>query len=260
MIQSLPLPQLRLERPALLDLLNPRRFTWPFVITLAAALAVGALAVAFAGVPVWGATAGVLLALLAPAIPKWLDDRRLYGTPAMVLCILVMAQGFHWFEHVAQWVQFHILRWPFWKASGLLSPANAEWVHFVWNWVVLLTGIYLMRSGMRGVWATLFVLWAGAHTFEHSYMMVRYLAALGELRALGISDVAAQGLPGILGRDGWLATADVTQGTFLCRLPGLATAQRLDVHFWWNVGETVLLLPAANAYMARLSRGGAGRP
>jgi hypothetical protein len=67
-----------------------------------------------------------------------------------------------------------------------------------------------------------------------------------------VSNVAAQGLPGILGRDGWIATSPVTQNTFLCRLPGFATAQRLDVHFWWNVGEVSLLLPAANAYMSRI--------
>jgi hypothetical protein len=76
---------------------------------------------------------------------------------------------------------------------------------------------------------------------------------LADLQALGASGVAAQGLPGILGRDGWLATSDLTQNTFLCRLPGLASAARLDVHFWWNVGEIGLLMPAANAYMERLT-------
>jgi hypothetical protein len=40
----------------------------------------------------------------------------------------------------------------------------------------------------------------------------------------------------------------VTQGTFLCRLPGLTTAVRLDIHFWWNTGETSLMILAANAY------------
>ena len=57
----------------------------------------------------------------------------------------------------------------------------------------------------------------------------------------------------MLGRDGWLARSGVTQGTFLCRLPGLTTATRLDVHFWWNVGELTLLLLAAHAFLlARL--------
>ena len=71
-----------------------------------------------------------------------------------------------------------------------------------------------------------------------------------EVRA---SNVAAQGLPGILGRDGWLATSELTQGTFICRLSGVTTAVRLDVHFWWNIGETMLLLLAGNMYLRQFA-------
>src|SRR5205814_8296280 len=78
---------------------------------------------------------------------------------------------------------------------------------------------------------------------------VRYLIVLQDMRALGVTNVAAQGLPGILGRDGWLATSELTQGSLICRLPGVTTAVRLDVHFWWNIGETVLLLLAGNRYL-----------
>ena len=60
---------------------------------------------------------------------------------------------------------------------------------------------------MRNPWAWLLLAWTTAHTFEHSYMMVRYLIVLQDMRALGVTNVAAQGLPGILGRDGWLATS-----------------------------------------------------
>ncbi|GAB4121068.1 MAG: hypothetical protein Fur005_24670 [Roseiflexaceae bacterium] len=236
----------------LVQLVHPREQIRPIALTFLFGVALGVLAVTMGLTPLWGAVLAVLALLMVAAIPKWLIDRQRYGTPAMVLCILVATQGFHTVEHIAQWIQFHILRWPFFKASGLISPANAEWVHFVWNWAVLLTVIYLFRNGMRGIWAVLLLAWAGAHTFEHSYLMLRYLDTLGQLSALGVRDVAAQGLPGILGRDGWLASAEVTQNTFLCRLPGLATAQRLDVHFWWNVGEITLLLPAANAYMSRI--------
>jgi hypothetical protein len=109
-------------------------------------------------------------------------------------------------------------------------------VHFWWN--IGETGLLLLA-------------WTTAHTFEHSYMMVRYLLVLQDLRALGVTNVAAQGLPGILGRDGWLASSELTQGTFICRLAGVTTAVRLDVHFWWNIGETGLLLLAANTYMQR---------
>jgi len=79
--------------------------------------------------------------------------------------------------------------------------------------------------------------------------MWRYLQTLNELAALNAWGVSAQGLPGFFGRDGWLATSDVTRDTFLCRLPGLTTAVRLDVHFWWNVGETALLILATHAHL-----------
>ncbi|MFL5802195.1 MAG: hypothetical protein ACJ8CR_10705 [Roseiflexaceae bacterium] len=61
--------------------------------------------------------------------------------------------------------------------------------------------------------------------------------------------MTAQGPPGIIGRDGWLARSAVTQGTFLCTLPGLTTAMRLDVHFWWNLIEMSLLLVAGSLFL-----------
>jgi hypothetical protein len=95
------------------------------------------------------------------------------------------------------------------------------------------------------------LVWTIAHASEHTYMMVRYLQLKHELGVLGVPEVSAQGLPGILGRDGWLARSPVTQDTFLCRLPGLTTTTRLDVHFWWNTGETLLLLIAAHLFLRR---------
>jgi hypothetical protein len=41
----------------------------------------------------------------------------------------------------------------------------------------------------------------------------------------------------------------VTQGTFICTLPGLTTAMRLDVHFWWNAIEMLLLLCAGSVFL-----------
>jgi hypothetical protein len=237
------------QRIPLLDLLHLRRQTRFFVLMLAVGLAVAGGAMRWLGLPLWAATALVLALLLPPAIVKWRGDARRYGHIAMVICILVMAQGFHTLEHLAQWVQYHVLRWPSFVSSGLISTLNGEWVHFVWNWAVLLTVIYLVRGGMRNPWAWLLLAWTTAHTFEHSYMMARYLMVLQDMRALGVTNVAAQGLPGILGRDGWLASSELTQGTFICRMPGVTTAVRLDVHFWWNIGETTLLLLAGNLYM-----------
>jgi len=236
-------------RIPLLDLLNLREQKRMFGLLHALGLAAAAGATRWLGLPLWAASTLVLALLIPPAIVKWRGDARRFGRIAMVICILVMAQGFHTLEHLAQWFQYHILRWPSFASSGLISTLNAEWVHFVWNWAVLLTVIYLVRGGMRNPWAWLLLAWTTAHTFEHSYMMARYLMVLQDMRAMGVTNVSAQGLPGILGRDGWLATSQLTQGTFICRLSGVTTAVRLDVHFWWNIGETTLLLLAGNMYL-----------
>jgi hypothetical protein len=167
----------------------------------------------------------------------------------MLLSILLAAQGFHSVEHLIQWVQFHMWGWSARESTGLLSAANAEWVHFVWNWTVLVVLLGLCWGRVRNVWFWLLPGWATLHTLEHTYMFVRYLDVLAELRRMGFPALTAQGLPGVLGRDGWLARSPVTQGSFFCRLPGVTTAPRLDIHFWWNTGEMVLLLLAGNTYL-----------
>jgi hypothetical protein len=233
----------------LLRLLHPREQTWFAVGAFALGLLFGWFAMVRLDWPLWGATTSLLVLLLAPGIAKWRADARRYGPTVTGLSILLVAQGFHSVEHIVQWLQFHVLNWSDRASTGLLSAANAEWVHFVWNWIVLLAVIALLRGGMRNVWAWLLLTWALAHTLEHTYMFARYLQVLGDLRWMGVTTITAQGLPGVLGRDGWLARDPATQGTFLCRLPGVTTATRLDIHFWWNVGEIVLLALAANVYL-----------
>ena len=39
------------------------------------------------------------------------------------------------------------------------------------------------------------------------------------------------------------------RGTFLCTLPGVTTAMRLDVHFWWNLVEMLLLIGAGELFL-----------
>jgi hypothetical protein len=174
----------------------------------------------------------------------------------MILSALIWLQGFHSIEHIAQWIEFHVLGWQAKQSSGLVSAANAEWIHFAWNWSVLLVVLYLVTAGkMRNVWAWLLLAWATAHTFEHSYLFYNYLVKVRSLALDGDALSFAQGLPGILGRGGWI-DARAAPGTFpgfLCQLaPPLVTTIRLDIHFWWNVGETSLLLLAAHNHMRRM--------
>jgi len=238
-----------LSRFPLLDLMHPRKRLLAVAVAFAVGLVLGGMGMIWGGMPLWGATSIVLGVLLVPGVGKWHDDLTRFGVLGMVLSILLFTQGFHTVEHFVQWVQYHVLNWLPRESTGLLSAANAEWVHFVWNWVVLLVVIYLVRGGVRNPWAWLLLAWSLAHTLEHTYMFVRFLEVLAELRRMGVAGITAQGLPGVLGRDGWLATSAATQGTFLCRLPGVTTATRLDVHFWWNIGETSLLLLAGHRYL-----------
>jgi hypothetical protein len=75
-------------------------------------------------------------------------------------------------------------------------------------------------------------------------LFIRYLQLQRELWEIGVPPFAvSQALPGVLGRDGFLAKE------LLCRVPGFTTAPRVAIHFWWNLGELTLLLPAANVFL-----------
>jgi hypothetical protein len=104
---------------------------------------------------------------------------------------------------------------------------------------------------MRGSWIWLLLAVAFFHTVEHTYTFIRYQIILRELTAMDVLNVTAQGLPGIVGRDGWLARSEWTRGTWICSLPGLTTAVRLDIHFWWNTLEMALLLVAGHRHLRR---------
>jgi hypothetical protein len=98
----------------------------------------------------------------------------------------------------------------------------------------------------------LLLVWASAHTVEHTYMFVNYLAEAERLARLGLPTSAAQGLPGVLGKGCWLATHAAASAplAWICAVaPAVRDAPRLDIHFWWNVGEIVLLLLAGNQVM-----------
>jgi hypothetical protein len=252
MNQALPVQPSRLNYGVnlpLLQLLHPRQHTRAVLISLLVGVLLGTLAVQLFSWPLWAVTALVIVALLPAGVLKWRNDRRLFGATAMVLSIVLTTQGLHTIEHLVQWVQYHLLYWTMRQSSGLLSPANAEWVHFVWNWLVLIAVIILIAGGMRNRWAWLLLAVAFFHTVEHSYTFLRYQLVLRELTAMDVLNVTAQGLPGIVGRDGWLARSMWTRGTFLCTIPGLTTAIRLDIHFWWNAIEMSLLILAGHVFM-----------
>ena len=238
-----------IQRFPVLALLNPGRFAVPAAIAFVVGLAAGLAGYLVGGLPLWSITAITLLAMLPVGVFKWRADRQQYGWTVMLLSVLLVAQGVHTIEHITQWSQYYLLLLPARQSNGLVSAANAEWVHFVWNWSVLIVVLALVRGGMRNPVAILLLTVAGAHAVEHTYTFFRYQQVLAELHRMDVFTVTAQGLPGIVGRDGWLARSAVTQNTFLCTLPGITTATRLDVHFWWNLVEMLLLLGAGSLFL-----------
>lgn len=245
-IQSNPQPQE--AAGSLWSLLSPGRYSMLFIWTVAVAGIVGGMIAWQARMPVWGGTLIVVGILTVPMTLKWYDDMHRYGLAATALGILILLQAFHTLEHITQVVQYYVLDRPPAEAFGLISSLNAEWVHFTWNWFVVALVLFLFYKGMRNFWAYLLIAWAILHGLEHTYMLARYYLLLQELSRLGIEpQPVAQALPGILGRDGWLAVSNICG-----RIPGITTASRIAIHFWWNFGEIVLLSLAAWAGMHQL--------
>ena len=130
-------------------LLNPRQYTRWVVISLGVGTVLGWGIALWFGAPLWMSTFVVLLVLMPVGIQKWRDDRARYGGVVMLLSIVLTTQGVHTIEHFAQWVQYHVLYLTMRQSNGLLSPANAEWVHFVWNWIVLVVVAALVIGSYR---------------------------------------------------------------------------------------------------------------
>ena len=234
------------------ELVNPRRHTLLVISIFVICLVVDTFGMTRFGWQLWQATALTLAVMILAMIPKWRDDLRRYGLIAMMLSVLLMAQGFHMVEHLVQWAQYYVLNYTMQNAVGLLSPANTEWVHFVWNWTVLILIGILIGLGMRSNWSWALFIYGIAHTTDHTYLLIRFIQMSDRLKVLCGTNIPAQGLPGIIGQGGWLAQSDLTRGTWISRIPLLTTAIRLDVHFWWNMGETVLLLLAAHAFLSTI--------
>lgn len=246
------------QSASVLTLFNPQRHTRAFLLLFSLGLGVGSFAVMRVGIPVWGATVSTLALIAYPAVQKWRDDLQRWGWPLTILAVLVALQGFHTVEHVAQWIEFHVLGWQPKESGGLISPLNAEVVHFVWNWSIVLIVGYLWRCRIRNVWIYPLFLWSLAHSLEHLYLFVQYIEYVQLLQNTGQSLSFAQGLPGILGSHGWLDTRgwDYPVTAFVSQWapPSFFTAIRLDVHFWWNMPEFGLMLWYAHVAVRRQSK------
>ncbi len=239
----------------LLEILAPAGHVWP----LTAAMAIGLVAAASVrigwGWQLWQAVALFLVVMAIPVAAKWRSDALRFGRAAAIAGALLTVQGLHTVEHGAQMYQRYVLGFSLRASNGLLSPANSEWVHFGWNWLVLAVVVYLMTRGMRGFWGWALFVWALAHTLEHTYLFVRFLQVGSGLDGLGVGQVTAQGLAGIVGEGGWLDLNAGPRLRFFCGLPGVTTANRVDAHFVWNTGEMFFLIPSVHLFLRKAMHG-----
>jgi hypothetical protein len=160
----------------------------------------------------------------------------------LLLGAVLIVQAMHTVEHLVQIIESYRLDYPPVRSLGVVSQLNVEWVHFGWNWLATAGVLVVIAMGGR-TWAIgLLLAWITAHSLEHTYMLWRYLHVTSELDRLSVPRLgSSEVLPGVFGRDGWLAL----------RLPGLrpylgplTAAPRVAIHLWWNVGEVALLVLA----------------
>jgi hypothetical protein len=227
--------------PTFFSLFNPGKNKLIIFSGIALAIILWSFLVGYGALSISKASALGFALIILSVTPKWLEDTKRWGASIGILGIVITLQALHLLEHTVQMIQFYRLALPAGQSLGLISALNVEWIHFTWNWLIWGLTLYLVVRGMRNPWSYILLTWATLHSLEHTYLLVRYLQVLREMDGFDLPlFTVTQALPGVLGRNGWLALSD------LCgRIPGLTTAPRSVIHFWWNVGEVSLLLLAA---------------
>ena len=178
---------------------------------------IGLLFASLLGWPLWR----IALVMLLPWVPFLTQQTvwtyRHYHWLALFY-VLVVTQTGHFFEHVAQMVQIHVLRLTGDSARGVFGALDIEWVHFIFNtWVIVLIPILLWQF-RRNSWLWAAAILSGWHEIEHMVIMNTYLTT------------GLVGAPGLLARGGLIG--------------GGLPLGRADLHFLYNLMETVPLLIA----------------
>ncbi len=213
-----------------------RRFTLlsdvpPQTMLLTASVAGVAVVVsAMTGIPLWGTAIAGLLPWTPVLMRETVWTWRNHGWLALFY-LLVVGQGGHFGEHLAQMTQIHLLDRSGPTASGIFGALDIEWVHLIWNSGVLLAAgllVYHFRAN-RWLWLTAGI--AAWHEIEHVYIMSVYL------------ETGVAGTPGLLSDGG--------------RLGGGLPLTRPDLHFVYNLIETT---PLVVAFVLQLRRSRAGMP
>ena len=194
------------------------------LILLTAGISVGLVTTFWLGWAIWQVAILVILAWLPLFFLKTVSIHRQYGWLAFFF-ILVVTQGAHFLEHVAQMVQIHLLGLSGLQARGILGMLDIEWVHFIWNSWVLICAVLLVFLFRKNPWLWALLLISTWHEVEHVYIMSVFLRT------------------GHVGSPGLLASGGAIGG-------GLPLS-RPDLHFYYNLLEELILIIA---YLYQIQR------
>lgn len=197
----------------------------PFIL-LSAGISVGLVATFWLGWAIWQVALLVVLAWLPLFLLKTASIHRQYGWLAFFF-ILVVTQGAHVLEHVAQMVQIHLLGLSGLQARGIFGMLDLEWVHFLWNSWVLLCAVLLVFLFRKNPWLWVLLVISVWHEIEHVYIMSVFLRT------------EHPGAPGLLAAGGAIG--------------GGLPLSRPDLHFFYNVLEELLLIIAYLSQIQRLA-------
>jgi hypothetical protein len=195
------------------------------LILLTAAISVGLVTTFWLGWAIWQVAILVILAWLPLFFLKTASIQRQYGWLAFFF-ILVVTQGAHVFEHVAQMVQIHLLGLSGLQARGILGMLDIEWVHFIWNAWVLLCAALLVFLFRKNPWLWVLLVISVWHEIEHISIMSVFL------------HTGHPGAPGLLARGGAIG--------------GGLPLSRPDLHFYYNLLEELVLIIAYLYQIRRL--------
>src|SRR5437660_7227528 len=168
----------------------------------------------------------VLAAWVPVILYQMRDISRRHGWLAL-LFLLLASQTAHFFEHMSQLVEIHLLGLTGNRAAGIISVLNTEWVHFLWNSWVLLIAIALMFFFRKNPFLWLLFIFSIYHEIEHSYILSVYL------------HTGIQGTPGLLASGGLIG--------------GGLPISRPDLHGLYAVYEEALLLVAYYVEFSRVT-------
>ncbi len=187
----------------------------PLLLSVTSVITFFLVSLCWLGGPMW-LVAILVIAAWMPVFCKsmqWLHARYQWIS---VLFLLVVAQGLHFLEHLAQMIEIHLLGYSGVNANGIIGQLNTEWVHFLWNSWVLLMAFWLLFHFPKNMWLVSLFIFAIWHEIEHIYIMSVYLRT------------NHPGLPGLIARGGLIG--------------GGLPITRPDLHFLYAVFEEGMLL------------------